>query len=442
MADSFLRELWRRLRPSATASAPTSELPPSKAALAKRDQDEAIDALRVDPRARHLDLVDLERSASSPGFERLRIGGLPHWADAIAKKRRPGDPGPATAERIDPAFDEVASISGSQETRLALGPTIRQTLREALAHTWAVRLGEGFVEVIVPHVKANDRHVQDSVLSVARAFTGTLDPLERILRWAVEDDSSEMRRQCLFWLATNGRGDSRTTAVLTTCLGTETDDPVRLELAAALGGSAAAAAVIEEIAERQTASPLLRARAYTMLPSVCDDETRLDRLLLAGVHSGPAEVRTAALDAIASGRRAQLVPGLVALLAIGKVVSDALIKLGDTSAARLALDGAKRGEPVPLSLERIRLAAELGGKDSVEPLRGFLSSGNPRELATPARNAIELVKSRLTAIDGGLSIAAPDNRGRLSPAGRGGELSNAPAAGALSDAAPDPKRRR
>ena len=96
--------------------------------------------------------------------------------------------------------------------------------------------------------------------------------------------------------------------------------------------------------------------------------------------------------------------------------------------------------PSGASLEMIEVAPPC--ISPVEPLRGFLSSGNPRELATPARNAIELVKSRLTAIDGGLSIAAPDNRGRLSPAGRGGELSNAPAAGALSDAAADPKRRR
>ena len=439
MADSFFRSLLKRLMPGKTAPAPIGEQPASTAELEKRDQEDAVRNLRVDPRARHIDLADLEQSASSPGFERLRIGGLPHWADAIAKRRTPADPPVPSDERVDPAFDAIASISAATETRLALGPSVRQALVEALEHTPAVRLGEGFVEVIVPFAKAGQRPVQDCVLTIARAFTGSPEPVDRILRWALEDDSAPIRRACLLWLVRNNDHTPRTWDVLRASLTQETDDAVRLEAAAALGGDARS--VIEQIAERPNTQADLRARAMTMLPSICDDEGRLDRLLLGGVKSGPDEVREAALDTIVAAKRTALVTPLIHLLVHGKPVTDAVIRLGDPRAALTALEAAKRGEDAALTLERIRIAFELGGKEVIEPLRTFLSAGNPRELATPTRNTIEKVKSRLPDVQGGLSIAAADGRGRLSPAGRGGELSDAPAAGALSDAA-DPKRRR
>lgn len=427
VADSFFRAILRRLMPDRTASAPTTPAAPN-AEPSRPDAEDSVLGLRVDPRARHIE--SLERSASSAGFERLRVGGLPHWADAIAKRREPDTP-VAVDERIDPSFDRVASLSCSADTRLALGPSVRRALLEALDHTPAVRLGDGFVEAIVPYEKASEPGVQDAVLSIARAFTGPPEPLDRILRWTLEDDSPALRHSCLLWLIRHASHTPRTWDVLRASLTQETDDAVRLDAASALGNDARS--VIEQIAERPNSAADLRARAILMLPSVCDDDARLDRLLLGGVKSGPEEVRSAALEAIVSARRLSLVPTLVLLLTHGKSVADALIRLGEAASARAALAGARSGEDVSVTLERIRIAAELGGKEVVEPLRAFLSAGNPRELATPTRNAIEKVKSRLNAVDGGLSIAETDERGRLSPAAEGGELSTTTGAGALSE---------
>lgn len=437
VAGSIFSRLLRRLMPDQTEPAATAPAPTPEEALRKEEED-AVRGLEVDPRARHIDLSELERTPSGPGFERLRIAGIPHWADAIAKRRRPEDLALPVEERISPAFDAVAALSAAPETRLAIGPSVRRALVEALVHAEAVRLGDGFAETIVPREKAGKRDVQDSVLTVARSFTGSPEPLDRILRWAVEDDSAPLRRGCIAWLLQNASHTPRTWDALRACLVSDPDDGVRLDAAAAIGFDGAK--VIERIAEDASSESELRARALSMLASVCADETRLDRILLAAVVSGPAAVRAAALDAIVAARRAALGPPLAQLLSKGKTVADALLRLADPRTALAALESARQGEEIGLSLERIRIASELGGKEVVEPLRRFLTSGWPRELSSPARAAIENVKSRLTAVDGGLSLSTgDDSAGQLSPVSTGGELSQTPGAGARSEA--DKKRR-
>lgn len=388
--------------------------------------------LRVDPRTKVLDFADLETTASGPGFSKLSIPGVPAWADAIAKRRAPDEPMAEPRDRVEPVFDERAALSCSPEARLALGPAVRAAMLEALVHSPAVRLGEGRAEAIVPAARARERAVQDAVLTIARSFTGPEDVLDRILRWALEDDAAAMRRACVSWLLRNAPQTPRTWDVLKRSLEDETDDKARLETAVAIGIDAAN--VIEQLAVNGSDLDV-RARAISMLPSIVGDEDRLDGMLLGFVRTSGGMLHVAALEAIVSSRR-PLGRTLVAELSSGKHIADAIIRLADPACALVALQAAKQNEDVATTLERIRIAAALGGREVVEPLRAFLSAGNPRELAGPTRKAIDEVKSRLTGTGGAISVAeGVDARGRLSPASKGGELSQTPGAGALSDPA-------
>ena len=412
-----LGEWWRGLfgARNAPASPPASEPIRRDGEPVPHDEEaEAVAGLRVEPRAKVLDFADLEQVASGPGFVKLRIAGIPAWADAIAKRRSAGEPMESAESQIDPAFDAKALLSCEHDVRLAIGPVVRNAIVEALVHSPAVRLGEGFAEAIVAAKRAGERPVQDAILTIARAFTGSTSIDDRIARWATEDESPRARRACLAWIVRSGKAE-RFDETLRAALKRETDAMTLLDLAAAIG--AGAADVVERIAADETADPHARARAITMLPTVSRDDARVEELLLRALATS-AVARDAALAVIVEEKRTAFGVHLVeAIDGESATVGNAIIRLGDPRLARITLDARKKDEPVTTTLERVRIAAELGGKECVEPLRMLLGAGNPRELASPVRAAIESVKARLVAIGGALSVSAPDDRGRLSPVG-------------------------
>lgn len=196
-----------------------------------------------------------------------------------------------------------------------------------------------------------------------------------------------------------------------------------LRLLAAATTSGKAAARIEKIASSPTSDPELRARAIAMLPRVCRDDERLDDILMAAVRSSNRTVFTAAAEVIAAMHRTQLGPQLLLLLAQGKPVAELLVSLGDSTLAASALSITMRAESPAITLARILLAAEIGGRDSLEPLRPLAESQNP-DVSAAARGAIARIGIRLQPMPGRLSICEPIGElGRLSvPVG--GELSN------------------